>query len=117
MLLYKLNTSCLYKDFCIHNHRVAGIEWLSLHAIITFVHSPPNQAGLCRNEVALTDIQTGLIISVHDRCLAVMYVGQVTYFRKSKHEESAISFIRVSPQKLVTVLCIYSGHVVPYTCV
>ncbi|XP_065883318.1 WD repeat-containing protein 11-like isoform X2 [Dysidea avara] len=88
VLLYKLNTSCLYKDICIHSHRVAGIEWLSLHAIITFVHSPPNQAGLCRNEVALTDIQT----------------GQVTYFRKSKQEESAISFIRVSPQKNYLVI-------------
>ena len=45
----------------------------------------------------------------------MVHVGQVTYFRKSKQEESAISFIRVSPQKLVvvkvfTLLWIPRGH-------
>jgi len=103
VLLYKLNTSCLYKDFCIHSHRVAGIEWLSLHVIITFVNSPPNQTSLCRSEAALTDIQTGSLCSFYGYFLTVMYIGQVTYFRKSKQEESAISFIRVSPQKLANL--------------
>ena len=60
VLVYKLNTSCLYKELCIHNHRIQGVEWLNLQALVTFVHSIPNSNGLCRNEAAVTDIQTGL---------------------------------------------------------
>ena len=60
VLIYKLNTSCLYKELCIHNHRICGVEWLSLQALVTFVHTVPTSNGLCRNEAAVTDTQTGL---------------------------------------------------------
>ena len=62
VLIYKLNTGCLYKELCIHNHRIQGVEWLNLQALVTFVHSIPNTNGLCRNEAAVTDTQTGLIL-------------------------------------------------------
>jgi len=46
-----------------------------------------------------------MLLSFYGYSLTVVYIGQVTYFRKSKQEESAISFIRVSPQKLVNLIC------------
>ena len=36
-----------------------GIEWVSLHSFLSFAHPAPGQSGLTRNEVMLTDIQTG----------------------------------------------------------
>ena len=69
VLIYKLNTSCLHKELCIHNHRIQGVEWLSLQALVTFVHSIPTPSGLCRNEAAITDTQTG---SDHFLCFLIV---------------------------------------------
>ena len=78
VLIYKLNTSCLFKELCIHNHHIHGVEWLSLQALVTLV----------------------------SRLTCHTHSGHVTYFRKSKMEESPINFIRVSPHKSVTVILI-----------
>ena len=40
-----------------------GIEWCSLHSFLSYACSSPNSSGLVRNDLALTNLQSGSYIS------------------------------------------------------
>jgi hypothetical protein len=62
-----------------------GIEWVSLHSFMTFAHPQPGPSGLVRNELMLTDIQTGKSVP----------------YRTHRDEESHIDMVKVSFLKSV----------------
>ena len=42
-----------------------GIEWLSHHSFVTWAHTSPSASGQVRNEISVTDIQTGKVTSLN----------------------------------------------------
>lgn len=60
-----------------------GIEWCSLHTFISYASSTANTYGLVKNDIALTDIQS----------------GKSTQIRLHREEESPIEVVRVSHLK------------------
>jgi len=61
--VYDLSSGQLWREFAVHTCSVRGIEWVSRRGFLSFAY-PTNTAGsvsngLVRNEIMLTDIDTG----------------------------------------------------------
>jgi len=78
--VYTLSSGHLTREFSVHSASVRGIEWVSLHGFLSYSYSSVGSSGLVKNELILTDIQT----------------GKTTPLRLNREEESPIDMIRVS---------------------
>ena len=65
----------------------SGVEWVNLSTIVSFAHTQPNSVGRVKNELAVTDLDTGAVHQLH---------------KDRQGEPSPITLIRVSPLKWVT---------------
>ncbi|GIY91574.1 WD repeat-containing protein 11, partial [Caerostris extrusa] len=74
-------TGVIEKEYALHLSPVRGIEWIGLTSFLSYSHpNTMNSAGHVRNELVLTDLQSGRIKSL----------------RGDRNEESPIDMIRVS---------------------
>ncbi|KAF8786440.1 WD repeat-containing protein 11 [Argiope bruennichi] len=74
-------TGVIEKEYALHLSPVRGIEWIGLTSFLSYSHpNTMNSAGHVKNELVLTDLQSGRIKSL----------------RGDKSEESPIDMIRVS---------------------
>ncbi|XP_035227058.1 WD repeat-containing protein 11-like isoform X2 [Stegodyphus dumicola] len=74
-------TGVIEKEYALHTSPVRGIEWIGLTSFLSYSHpNTVNSSGHVRNELVLTDLQSGRTKSL----------------RGEKNEESPIDMIRVS---------------------
>ncbi|KAK2143923.1 hypothetical protein LSH36_799g00015 [Paralvinella palmiformis] len=78
--VYNISSGLLVKELSIHMTSVRGIEWVSLHSFLSYAYPTPGQSGVVKNELLLTDIQTGKSVG----------------YRSNRDEESPIEMLRVS---------------------
>ena len=64
ILLFNLSGGQLCKEFNVHSYPVKGIEWLSLNLILSFAYQTPVAGNTVKNEMMLTDINSGTITAV-----------------------------------------------------
>ncbi|XP_070541595.1 WD repeat-containing protein 11-like isoform X2 [Ptychodera flava] len=81
--VYNLSSGLLWREYNIHLSHIRGIEWVSLNSFLSYGYTNPNSSGLVRNELILTDMET----------------GSTTSLRNDKNEESPIEILRVSQLK------------------
>ncbi|XP_077991912.1 WD repeat-containing protein 11-like isoform X2 [Glandiceps talaboti] len=81
--VYNLSSGLLWREYNIHLTQIRGIEWVSLNSFLSYAYPNPTNSGTVRNELILTDMQT----------------GRTTTFRGDKNEESPIEMLRVSHLK------------------
>jgi hypothetical protein len=68
----------------IYHHLFPGIEWVQMDEFLSYAQSSPAAiGGWVRNEIILTNVQTGRVVSV----------------RADRGEESPLELLRVSPLK------------------
>lgn len=83
-----MSTGMIEREFAVHTFPVRGIEWASLHAVLSHAHqnlsgSVAAASDLVRNELIFTDVGTGKTISL----------------RSHRSEEPPIDMLRVSHLK------------------
>jgi len=87
--IYNLSSGQLYREFSMHSCTVHGIEWVSLRSFISFAHpTPVNVSGTVKNEIMLTDVNTGRSVQI----------------RANADDECPIEYIRVSYLKQYFVI-------------
>lgn len=87
VLMYNIHTCTIYKEFCVHNNAVRGIEWCGSLNLISWAQVECG-GNRVKNELFITNLIT----------------GQSRLFRSSATSESAIEFVRVSPMRQYFVL-------------
>ncbi|KAF4521502.1 hypothetical protein B566_EDAN001802 [Ephemera danica] len=91
--VFNMATCMLEKEIAVHSYPVRGIEWAGLKSFLTFAYSTPSVTGQVRNELSITDVQT----------------GGSTPLRTDSVDEPPIDILRVSPLKQYFVLCLKFG--------
>lgn len=79
-----VSSGLIKKELAVHNYAVKGIEWIQMDEFLSYAQSSPAAiGGWVRNEILLTNVQTGRVVSI----------------RADRGEESPIELVRVSPLK------------------
>ena len=83
--ILNMSTGIVERDFATHTFPIRGIEWTSLHSLLSHAHQSLSGASsnLVRNELNHTDIRSGKSVAL----------------RSNRSEEPSIDMIRVSHLK------------------
>jgi hypothetical protein len=84
-----LLTGQIYKELSIHTCPIGGVEWISLSNIASFSCTQPNTTGRVKNELTVTEIDTGAVYHLP---------------RNKQGESTPIISIRVSPLKCYLIV-------------
>ena len=119
--ILNMSTGLIHREFATHTFPVRGIEWTSLHSILSHAHQSLSGASsnLVRNELNHTDIRTGKSISLRSHrseepsidMIRVSHLKQyfIVSFRGAPFELwdlKNLSLLRTMPKKVCTLVCL-----------